>query len=122
MTELPFLINGIDFSGLVYKKRYSTGKTPVIATSFTDLAGVDTEIISRWKSTLTVPLNHLTDDQVQALSTELMKPTVLVTYYNAQAAAEVTHEMKCLTLENENDFTARGTRWWDGGSLSFEQK
>lgn len=122
MTELPFLINGVDFVGLVYKKRYTTGKKPVIAASFTDLAGVDTEIISRWKSTLTVPLNHLTDEQVRTLSEQLMQPTVLVTYYNAQSGAVVTHDMKCLTLQNENDFTARGIRWWNGGTLSFEQK
>lgn len=122
MTNLPFLINGIDFISLVYKKRYTTGKIPVIAASFTDLGGVDTEIVSRWKSTLIVPLNHLTDEQVSILSEQLMKPTVLVTYYNAQDGTIVTHEMKCLTIQNGNDFTARGIRWWDGGTLSFEQK
>lgn len=123
MTELPFLINGIDFISLVYKKRYTTGKKPVVSASFTDLGGVDTEIVSRWKSTASVPLNHLTNEQVQALSEQLMKPAVLVTYYNAQDGAVVTHEMKCITLSNENDFISnRGVRWWDGGTLSFEQK
>lgn len=122
MTDLPFLINGVDFIGLVYKKRYTTGKEPVIAASFTDLAGEDTEIISRWRSTLTVQLNHLTDEQVRAISEQLMKPVVQVTYYNAQSGATVTHEMKCLTLQNANDFAARGIRWWDGGTLSFIQK
>ena len=122
MTDLPFSINGIDFIGLVYKKRYTTGKVPVVAAAFTDLRGVDTEIISRWKSTLTVPLNHLTDAQVCALSEQLMKPKVIVNYYNAQDGAVVTHEMKCLTLQNANDFTARGIRWWEGGTLNFEQK
>ena len=122
MTDLPFLINGIDFAALVNKKGYTTGMAPVLAASFTDLAGVDTEIISRWRSTLTAPLNHLTDSQVLSLSEQLMKPTVQVTYYSVQLGATVTHEMKCLTLQNENDFTTRGIRWWDGGTLSFEQK
>lgn len=122
MTELPFLINGVDFIGLVYKKQYTTGKEPVIAASFTDLAGIDTEIVSRWRSTLTVTLNHLTDEQTAELSAQLTKPTVTVTYYNAQAGEVCVHEMKCLTLENANDFTARGTRWWDGGTLDFIQK
>lgn len=119
---MVFKVNGVDFSGFLAKYGYETGRTPVVARSFQDLAGNTWEVIPRWRSTLTVTLRPLTRDQTELLSTELLRRTISVTYYNVQQGREVTEKMKCVSIQSSLALVNGSGDWWDGGTLKFEQR
>lgn len=50
MTEFAFKINGTDFSEVVNRYGYETDRVPVSAGQFTDLAGVDHNVVLRWRA------------------------------------------------------------------------
>lgn len=116
---MTFKINGADFSHLVSKYGYATGKKPVIAKSVTDLSGVTREVVRRWRSTLSVTLNPLTSKQAKEISGELARQGVTVTYFDIQKGCDVTEKMKCVEIEHS---VAISGRYWAANTLSFEQR
>lgn len=122
MINLPFKINGKDFSHLVHKYGYKTGRVPVIAKTITDLGGTDHEFISRWRSTLTVTLNASTEAKAIELATELMQREINITYHNFQLGQTVTESMGCVPLSDALALVSGGVRYLEGKSIQFRQR
>lgn len=122
MINLAFSVNGKDFSGMVYKYGYKTGREPVISETITTLDGVDHEMIARWRSTLTVTLNAATLEQTAAFAAEVMKDSCTVTYFNFQLGQEVTETMKFATISNQIALEAGGSKYLDQTKITFEQR
>ena len=111
MTDLTFLVNSTDFSGLVEKGSYITDRIPVVGAAYVDLNKVNHTTIVRDRGYLEVMLNPMSNTQLATLYTQLAAAPCSVKYHSFQKNADVTETM-IPTLEEVQDAKLRGTQHW----------
>lgn len=118
MKKFQLFINDVDFSAIVGRYGYTPSIEPVKSAGITDLDGVVHTKVIRWRHTLSVQVNPLTDDMALALAAELKKETVSVRYFSPQDGKEITIEIQPVAQKTpiglDND-----QRYWQGGTLDF---
>jgi hypothetical protein len=122
MTDLPFLLNGVDFSARVKNTGYTTDRVPVFAKQYTDLNLVSHDVIGRYRDTLKVTLNPMTEAEAETLCRALLVTPLKVTFRSAQTGQTKTDAMRCVTAPAELALTSLGVRYYNvGTTLTFEQ-
>lgn len=121
MTNLPFTINGVDFSDVVHKYGYATDSIPVYSRTITTLDGVDHCNLIRMRGVLTITTNPVSEARAAAFCSALQSLPAAISYYCFQTGKTVTQTMRAsgmplaLTLQNG------AARWLSGMEISFEQ-
>lgn len=110
MTDLTFTINGVDFSSIVQKGEYTTGKIPVTIKR-TDLDKVDHTILIRHRGYIEVTLNPLSPAQAEDLFTQLELSPCTVQYFSFQDKAIVQQTM-VPSFDNLQDAKKRESGHW----------
>lgn len=118
-----FKVNGIDLAPLCSKRGYSTSRVPVYGKSVTTLDGVTHSKILRWRNSVTVTLNDLTDSEVAYFCEVIGAATLEIEYYNAQIGEIVTNTMTVSTGGVSSAFLLQHqkSRYWSGRSVTFSQ-
>lgn len=122
MTNLPFTVNGVDFSDLVTIRQYKTNRIPVLGTKYTDLAKIDHTTIARYKGYLEVNLNPLSPSQAEDFYAELLNAPCTVTYYSFQLQQTVT-ELMIPAFDGLKDAKQRESgHWLDNSTVNFTEE
>ena len=122
MTDLRFLVNGVDFSRLVHKNGIRTYMDPVFDGQITTLAGVRKAALRRYRAILHVTLNDLEQSESAKLSRALLAWPLEITYFNLQRNEEVTQTMRLEGYPRERLLQDGGENWLSGTTLKFEQE
>lgn len=122
MTDLKLIINGTDFSGIVEKYSYITGKIPVQGAKYTDLNKVDHTTIARHRGYLEFRCNPMSPTQVNSLFTALCNAPCTVQYFSFQDKANVTQTM-IPSYDDVQDAKLRESGHWVRGiKVSFTEE
>lgn len=122
MTDLKLTINNVDFSGIVEKGSYITGKIPVVGAKYTDLNKVDHTTITRYKGYLEFKTNVMSPSQVYNLFEELCDAPCQVEYFSFQDNNNVTKTM-IPSFDDVQDATRRSSGHWVRGlKVSFTEE
>lgn len=118
--NLPFSINGADFSDCVAAGGYQTDRTPVYAPSrMTDLQGYDHEVVLRYRGSLSAPLHDLPEDRRKELGAALLTRPLYVTYYSFQLGQVVSERMRIDAAPAALLLEDAGERWLSSDALEF---
>ena len=91
MTRLPFIVDGVDFSTKINRLVYSVGyEKREGSTGGLMLDGSETVDILAFKAVVTVYTNALTESEVTALFSALLKPYVQLTYRDLRTGSDRT--------------------------------
>lgn len=122
MIDLPYEINGEDFSDIVHKYGYVTDTVPVYSRTVTTLDKVDHQNLIRTRGTLTITTNPVKPDRAAAFCSALRALPARVKYYSFQSGQIVEQTMRltggmplAVALQNGD------ARWLDGLTLTHEQ-
>ena len=92
-----FTVNGTDLKTKVERYSYKTSYTPVYSETVTTMDKVDHNVIIRWRHSLEVRINPLSEADLKSLQTALAGSSIAsVTFSSLQLEANVTCNM---TLE-----------------------
>lgn len=114
MTDLKLIINNTDFSGIVEKGSYVTGKVPIVGTKYTDLNKVDHTTIARYRNTLDFKTNVMSPAQVTSLFTALCNAPCEVQFFSFQDGANITATM-IPSFDDVQDAAKRSSGHWVRG-------
>jgi len=121
MTKYPFLLNGVDFSHLIHFRSYQTDRQPVFSNTYTDLDGVDHYVVSRWRGFANMSTNDMKVEDAAALSAELMKWPLRVTYYSFQLEKVVTETMTFTKFPLPHKLSTSRADWVGAVALNFAE-
>lgn len=121
--KTTFEVNGVDLAALCSKRGYSTARVPVYGKSVTTLDGVTHTRLLRWRNSVTVTLNDLTDEEVALFCAAITDSTLTVRFFSAQLGAVVENTMTVATGGVTSPFLLqhRTARYWSGRAVTFEQ-
>ena len=89
-----FTVNGTDLKTKVERYSYKTSYTPVYSETVTTMDKVDHNVIIRWRHSLEVRINPLSEADLKALQTALAGSSIAsVTFSSLQLEADVTCNM-----------------------------
>lgn len=122
MIDLTLTINGIDFSAIIEKGSYITGKIPVVGAVYTDLNKVNHTTIARHRGYLEFRVNPLSPNQVYDLFTQLRSAPCTVKYFSFQDKTDVTQTM-VPSFDDVQDAKKRNSgHWVRGFKISFTEE
>lgn len=113
MLDFTLTINGVDFTGMVERDSYSTGRIPVFSETVTTMDGVDHVALVRHKGTIRFEFNPQTTTQTAVACNALMSQPCAVYYYDLQTNAYRTATMRLdeMSAEYLSRCLSRGLRW-----------
>ena len=121
MTKFPFMVNGVDFSDVVYKYGYRTDRVPVYSPKITTLDGVDRFSLLRTKGYLEITLNPVPKERALAFCEALRQLPATISYYSFQTGMTETETMTVASVPF-GVFATIGFRDWLGGeTIIFEE-
>lgn len=91
MTRLPFIVDGVDFSKKINRLMYSVGyekREGSLGGMMQD--GTETVDVRAFKAVVTVYTNSLTESEVTALFSALLKTYVQLTYRDLRTGSDRT--------------------------------
>lgn len=121
--KTTFSVNGTDLAPLCSKRGYTTARVPVYSKTVTTLDGVQHARVIRWRNSVSVTLNDLTDTEVAQFCAAVSGETLTVTFYSAQLGAEKTATMRLSTKGVSSPFLLqhREARYWSGKTVEFTE-
>lgn len=121
--KTTFEVNGVDLAALCSKSGYSTSRVPIYGKSVTTLDGMTHTRLLRWRNSVTVKLNDLTDADLETFCAAVTAPRATVKFYCAQLGKVVTNTMTVSTGGVQSPFLLQhlGARYWSGRAVTFTQ-
>lgn len=117
-------VNNIDISQYVVSTSYSVSRSPVQSQRITTLDGVDHLIVKRWRYTVSVELNPVTDDAAHAIYSSLTSAVpCTVTFSSLQEGEVITRTMMLsdISIQHLERCRAGDVPWEQIGAMTFEE-
>lgn len=121
--KITFEVNGTDLSALCSRRGYTSTRVPVYSKTVTTLDGAEHARVLRWRNSVTVTLNDLTDAEVAAFCAAVSGEDLTVKFYSAQLERVVTNVMRLSAKGVTSPFLLqhRGVRYWSGRTVQFTE-
>lgn len=121
-THYAFTVNGTDFKGYVSKVGYQTNLKPVEGNRITTINGIDHVSILRYRATLTVTLNPMTDAQFQTFCAALrLQNPCSVVFHCLQTNADMETLMTVDGMESAFELKNVNRTVLSGLTLTFNE-